>query len=75
MTRVSFYYDVVCPYSYLETHAVEAAVDHEREVGPERVLGDREMAAAVLESVALAFPTNEHRCHQLANERLDEYQL
>ena len=27
MTRVSFYYDVVCPYSYLETHAVEAAVD------------------------------------------------
>ena len=27
MRQVSFYYDVVCPYSYLETHAVEAAVD------------------------------------------------
>ncbi len=27
MTQVFFYYDVVCPYSYLETHAVEAAVD------------------------------------------------
>ena len=27
MTRVSFYYDVVCPYSYLETHAVEQAED------------------------------------------------
>ena len=25
--RVGFYYDVVCPYSYLETHAVEAAED------------------------------------------------
>jgi predicted DsbA family dithiol-disulfide isomerase len=25
--RVRFYYDVVCPYSYLETHAVEAAED------------------------------------------------
>jgi 2-hydroxychromene-2-carboxylate isomerase len=24
---VRFYYDVVCPYSYLETHAVEAAED------------------------------------------------
>jgi predicted DsbA family dithiol-disulfide isomerase len=27
MTPVTFYYDVVCPYSYLETHAVEAAED------------------------------------------------
>jgi predicted DsbA family dithiol-disulfide isomerase len=27
MTQVSFYYDVVCPYSYLETHAVEEAED------------------------------------------------
>ena len=27
MQQVFFYYDVVCPYSYLETHAVEAAVD------------------------------------------------
>src|SRR6478735_5942859 len=27
MTHVSFYYDVVCPYSYLETHAVEEAED------------------------------------------------
>jgi predicted DsbA family dithiol-disulfide isomerase len=27
VTRVSFYYDVVCPYSYLETHAVEQAED------------------------------------------------
>ena len=26
MAQVSFYYDVVCPYSYLETRAVEAAV-------------------------------------------------
>lgn len=25
--RVRFYYDVVCPYSYLETHAVEQAED------------------------------------------------
>jgi predicted DsbA family dithiol-disulfide isomerase len=25
--RVRFYYDVVCPYSYLETYAVEAAED------------------------------------------------
>jgi predicted DsbA family dithiol-disulfide isomerase len=25
--RVRFYYDVVCPYSYMETHAVEAAED------------------------------------------------
>jgi len=25
--RIHFYYDVVCPYSYLETHAVEAAED------------------------------------------------
>jgi predicted DsbA family dithiol-disulfide isomerase len=27
MPRVRFYYDVVCPYSYLETHVVEAAED------------------------------------------------
>src|SRR4051794_1059113 len=27
MWKVRFYYDVVCPYSYLETHAVEAAED------------------------------------------------
>ena len=27
MRTVRFYYDVVCPYSYLETHAVEAAED------------------------------------------------
>jgi predicted DsbA family dithiol-disulfide isomerase len=27
MLRVRFYYDVVCPYSYLETHVVEAAED------------------------------------------------
>lgn len=27
MTRVRFYYDVVCPYSYLESHVVEAAED------------------------------------------------
>jgi predicted DsbA family dithiol-disulfide isomerase len=27
MTQVSFYYDVVCPYSYLETRAVEDAED------------------------------------------------
>ena len=27
MRRVHFYYDVVCPYSYLESHAVEAAED------------------------------------------------
>ncbi|HYY76655.1 MAG TPA: DsbA family protein [Gaiellaceae bacterium] len=27
MRSVRFYYDVVCPYSYLETHAVEAAED------------------------------------------------
>src|SRR6266571_464143 len=27
MRRVRFYYDVVCPYSYLETHAIEAAED------------------------------------------------
>jgi 2-hydroxychromene-2-carboxylate isomerase len=25
--RVTFYYDLVCPYSYLESHAVEAAED------------------------------------------------
>ena len=25
--RVRFYYDVICPYSYLESHAVEAAED------------------------------------------------
>jgi predicted DsbA family dithiol-disulfide isomerase len=27
MRRVRFYYDVVCPYSYMETHALEAAED------------------------------------------------
>ena len=27
MRKVRFYYDVVCPYSYLETHEVEAAED------------------------------------------------
>ena len=27
MTTVRFYYDVVCPYSYMESHAVEAAED------------------------------------------------
>lgn len=27
MRRVRFYYDVVCPYSYMETHAVESAED------------------------------------------------
>ena len=27
MPRVRFYYDVVCPYSYMETHVVEAAED------------------------------------------------
>ena len=25
--RLRFYYDVVCPYSYMETHAIEAAED------------------------------------------------
>lgn len=27
MERIRFYYDLVCPYSYLETHAVAAAED------------------------------------------------
>ena len=27
MTRVRFYYDVVCPYSYMESHVMEAAED------------------------------------------------
>jgi predicted DsbA family dithiol-disulfide isomerase len=27
VTRVRFYYDVVCPYSYMESHAIEAAED------------------------------------------------
>jgi 2-hydroxychromene-2-carboxylate isomerase len=27
MVKVRFYYDVVCPYSYMESHAVEAAED------------------------------------------------
>lgn len=27
MQKVRFYYDIVCPYSYLESHAVEAAED------------------------------------------------
>ena len=30
MTRVRFYYDVVCPYSYMESHVVEAAEDEGR---------------------------------------------
>lgn len=30
MTTVRFYYDVVCPYSYLESHRVEAAEDAEQ---------------------------------------------
>src|SRR5437773_5881064 len=25
--RIRFYYDVVCPYSYMETHAIEPAED------------------------------------------------
>ena len=34
MRRVRFYYDVVCPYSYMETHAVEAAEDADKaEIG------------------------------------------
>jgi predicted DsbA family dithiol-disulfide isomerase len=27
MQKVRFYYDVVCPYSYMETHAIETAED------------------------------------------------
>jgi predicted DsbA family dithiol-disulfide isomerase len=27
MQKIRFYYDVVCPYSYMESHAVEAAED------------------------------------------------
>ncbi|HEY7692559.1 MAG TPA: DsbA family protein [Gaiellaceae bacterium] len=27
MRRIRFYYDVVCPYSYLESHVIEAAED------------------------------------------------
>jgi predicted DsbA family dithiol-disulfide isomerase len=27
MERIRFYYDVVCPYSYLESHVIEAAED------------------------------------------------
>ena len=30
MIKVRFYYDVVCPYSYLESHVVEAAEDAAR---------------------------------------------
>jgi predicted DsbA family dithiol-disulfide isomerase len=29
MRRIRFYYDVVCPYSYMESHALEAAEDSE----------------------------------------------
>jgi predicted DsbA family dithiol-disulfide isomerase len=29
MRKIRFYYDVVCPYSYMETHALEAAEDAE----------------------------------------------
>lgn len=38
-------------------------------------LKNPDRAKEILDSVSLSFPTNEHRCHQLANERLDEYQL
>lgn len=27
MRRIRFYYDIVCPYSYMESHALEAAED------------------------------------------------
>ena len=30
MNRIRFYYDVVCPYSYMESHVVEAAEDEGR---------------------------------------------
>ena len=29
MEKVRFYYDVVCPYSYMETHAMERAEDEQ----------------------------------------------
>lgn len=38
-------------------------------------LKNPEGAKDILTSVTLYFPTNEHRCHALANEKLDEYQL
>jgi pSer/pThr/pTyr-binding forkhead associated (FHA) protein len=38
-------------------------------------LKNPERAKEILLEVALYFPTNEHRCHALANEKLDEYQL
>ena len=48
MTKVRFYYDVVCPYSYLESHAVEAAEDAGRRrgrVAPVRASAGTEAAA------------------------------
>ena len=30
MERIRFYYDVVCPYSYMESHVIEAAEDEGR---------------------------------------------
>ncbi len=38
-------------------------------------LKNPDRAKEILLEVALYFPTNEHRCHGLANEKLDEYQL
>ncbi len=38
-------------------------------------LKNPERAKEILLEVAQYFPTNEHRCHALANEKLDEYQL
>ena len=38
-------------------------------------LKNPERAKEILQEIALYFPTNEHRCHALANEKLDEYQL
>ncbi len=36
---------------------------------------DPERAKEILLEVGLYFPSDEHRCHVLANEKLDEYQL
>jgi pSer/pThr/pTyr-binding forkhead associated (FHA) protein len=38
-------------------------------------LKNPERAKEILLDVGQYFPTNEHRCHALANEKLDEYQL
>ncbi len=38
-------------------------------------LKDPQRAKEILMEVAQYFPTTEHRCHTLANEKLDEYQL